>query len=116
MLFAEELISSGGPTAPVWAFLIAISTGVLTLIGQQLSAKRVAKETDAAAREASEQAQKAVSNTQNVANGFVTRIDKKLDRIVQVQQETNDSLRAHLEWHLEQSGKVPIHDHKEGKK
>ncbi len=53
-------------------------------------------------------AQKAVDNTTNVSNGFVGRMDRKLDVITNIQYEMAESqaelqkaFREHLEWHLD---------------
>lgn len=94
MYLTEELVSPGGPSAPVWVFLTTITAAVITVIGQQIQAKRAARETKAEAAQANE-------NTKNISNGFVDRMDFKLDDIRKSQAETNNALRKHLEWHLD---------------
>jgi len=103
-----QLVHEGGPSAPAWAFFTAISLGILTLIGQQLSAR---KRID----EAADNADIAVHNTSNVSNGFVARVDDKLNRIMATQDDMSKALRDHLEWHLETGGNVPPHSHGKGK-
>lgn len=112
---AQELISPGGPSAPVWAFFTAISLAVIAVLGQQLKArsdmrqlKATSERVENEAIKAHESAAQATSNTQNVSNGFVSRVDRKLDRIQETADTTNlalrkteEALRKHLEWHLE---------------
>jgi Tfp pilus assembly protein PilV len=106
MLFAaEELVAPGGPSAPVWAFLTAISVGLIGVIAQQIAAKRQAREAKEQATLAAENAKAAQLNTNNVSNGFVGRVDRKLDSIQADVTETNKALRKHLEWHMENNDK-----------
>jgi len=46
-------------------------------------------------------AQQAVDNTVNVSNGFVGRMDRKLDNLTKGQQELQAAFYEHLEWHLD---------------
>ena len=109
MLSSVDLpIAPGGPSAPAWAFFSAISLAILGLIAQQLKAhsdlKQIKAQGEAAKNEATkahESAEKAQANTINVSNGFVGRMDKKLDDILASQRSTDKALREHLEWHLE---------------
>lgn len=100
MYLAEELVAAGGPSAPVWAFLTAISLGILAMIGQQITAKRTARETKDEAVKAHAASVKASENTLPVSNGFVSRVDRKLDSIITEQNKQGNALREHLEWHL----------------
>lgn len=107
MLFAEDLISPGGPSAPVWAFLSVLVTAAFTTLGVLLKAKsdahyaRIeAKKAGDEAQKANESATQAQTNTANLSNGFASSVLGKLDRIHQSQQETEKALREHLQWHL----------------
>lgn len=115
MITTSELVTTGGPSAPAWAFFSAISLALIAVLGQQLKARsdaRVAKDqlerVEHETVKASESASKAVANTANVSNGFARRMDTKLDRVIESLQATNNALqkqeeafRAHLEWHLD---------------
>lgn len=112
MIEAEQLVSSGGPSAPVWAFLSAITLAVLAIIGQQLKArsdfKQLKMQSEVAqseARKAHESAEKAQTNTANLSNGFASKVLGKLERIHQSQQATEEAFRKHLQWHLENDRK-----------
>lgn len=107
MVVASELVASGGPSAPVWAFFTAISLALIAILGQQLKARTDLRKTRDEASKASESAAAAQENTVNVSNGFVGRMDRKLDRIEEAVADTNASLqdtqralREHLDWHL----------------
>lgn len=100
MFFAEELVTSGGPTAPVWAFFTAISLALIGIFSQQIAAKRAAKEAQIKAAEAAKDSRLAQENTSNISNGFAGNVDAKLNRIIDKQDETHAALRKHLEWHL----------------
>lgn len=115
MLYAQDLIAPGGPSAPVWAFLTGISLAVLAIISQQLKAKSDLKQmkmhSEVAQNEASKahkSAAEAQQNTASIANGFASRVLGKLERIHETQQETDKAIRSiarsqreHLQWHLE---------------
>lgn len=112
MLLAESLVSPGGPSAPVWAFLSAITLAVLAIIGQQLKAKsdlrQLREQSELAqseAKKAHQSAEKAQANTQSISNGFASSVLGKLERIEQSQQTTEESFRKHLQWHLENDRK-----------
>jgi hypothetical protein len=100
---ADELIAPGGPSAPVWIFLTTIVSGVFLTIQQLIKAKHEAREARSEASKAAESAAEAASNTQSVSNGFAGRVDRKLDRIIASQSETDKALREHLRWHLDRS-------------
>lgn len=104
ILTADQLVAPGGPSAPVWVFLTTIVTGVLVIIQQQLKAKSEARKAKDEASKAAENSAEAAANTKSISNGFVSRMDKKLDRIYASQQETDKALRDHLEWHLDRRG------------
>jgi hypothetical protein len=112
MLIAEGLISPGGPSAPVWAFLSAITLAVLAIIGQQLKAKsdlrQLREQSEMAQSEATKahkSAEKAQANTANISNGFASSVLGKLERIELSQQKTEEGFRNHLQWHLENDRK-----------
>lgn len=119
MLLAEEIVAPGGPSAPAWAFFTAMTLALLGIIGQQLSARSQLRQLKADseatrndASKASASATAAQANTNNVSNGFVARMDTKLDRIQDTQQATNEDIRKvstalnrHLEWHLSERSK-----------
>lgn len=101
MYIASELITNGGPSAPVWAFLTAITLGIIGIIGQQISSKRTAKDAKIEASKAAANAQKAQENTENLANGFASSVGRKLDRIIRKQDSIETAFRDHLEWHVD---------------
>ncbi len=115
MILAEELVAPGGPSAPVWAFFTTITLALIGLLAQQLKSRADLKQLKATSErvedeaiKAHESAAQAQTNTTNVSNGFATRMDRKLDRITDTVEGTNNALRQtekalrdHLEWHLE---------------
>lgn len=112
MLIADDLISPGGPSAPVWAFLTAIISIALTILGTQLKArsdfKQLREQTELAknaAQKANASASQAQANTANVSNGFASAVLGKLERIEQSQQSAEEALRKHLQWHLDNDRK-----------
>jgi hypothetical protein len=105
MLLVEEMVSPGGPSGPVWAFFTAISLALIGVLGQQIAARHEAKAAKHEASKANENAAKAAQNTTNISNGFVGRMDRKLDCLQQSADETQKALREHLAWHLEKEGK-----------
>lgn len=105
MILAEELVTPGGPSAPAWAFFTAITLALIGILQQVITTKREARQAKVIASETHKCAEEAASNTVNVSNGFTSRMDRKLDTIHVMVQETNDALRKHLEWHLEREGK-----------
>jgi hypothetical protein len=98
---AEEIVTPGGPSAPAWAFFTAITLALIGIFGQQIAARRTAKETKDEVTKAVESASAAQENTVNVSDGFAQRMDRKLDAITKQQHETNAALRRHLEWHID---------------
>ena len=100
-LLANELVAPGGPSAPVWTFLIALTTGVLAIIGQQISSRRAANEAKIEAAKAAANSLQAKENTTNISNGFVGRMDRKLDSIGTQITNLDTAFREHLEWHLD---------------
>lgn len=105
MNWAVDSIAPGGPSAPVWAFLTAITLGILTLIGQQLATRSKLNEAKHEASKAVESATKAQENTTSISNGFVDRMDSKLDAIIAEQNSQGNAIRGHLEWHLQERKK-----------
>ena len=101
MFIAEELVAQGGPSAPVWAFLTAITIGILGIIGQQMSAKRAANEAKLEAGKAAKNSQEANTNTTSLANGFASSVNDKLNRIMRKQDQLDDRFTKHLEWHVD---------------
>jgi hypothetical protein len=97
---AEDIIAPGGPSLPVWSFLTAISLAIIALFGQQLTAKREARAARDEASKASKSSLKAAENTTNISNGFVSRMDSKLDRVIQQQYDLLEWQREHQEWHM----------------
>lgn len=93
-------VSSGAPSAEAWAFFSVITAGVLTIIGQQVKARYDAKLARIAAERAVINTEQAVANTANVSNGFVGRVDRKLDRISEQVADIDKDFRDHLEWHV----------------
>lgn len=100
MIIAEELVAPGGPSAPVWAFLTAITVALLGVIAQQISAKRAANEAKMEAAKAAKNSQKAQENTAGISNGFAGSVGRKLDRIITNQDSLETAFRDHLEWHV----------------
>jgi gas vesicle protein len=61
------------------------------------------------AQQAADSAETAVHNTDNISNGFVSRMDRKLDHISEAQESLHkgqasleQAFRTHLEWHINQ--------------
>jgi hypothetical protein len=111
-LGADELVTPGGPSAPAWAFFTAITLAIIGVLAQQLKAHSDLKQLKAQAEtiqheasKANESAIQARENTVNLSNGFVSRMDRKLDSIQATANETSEALRDHLAWHLEKEGK-----------
>jgi hypothetical protein len=100
-MLAAELVSPGGPSAPVWAFFTAITLAILGIIGQQVSAKRAANEAKIEAAKAAKNSRQASENTANLSNGFAGNVDSKLNRILGKQDDMERAFREHLEWHLD---------------
>lgn len=95
-----------------WAFFSAITVALIGVLGTQLKSrsdvKRVtalSERTKDAATKAAESANAAKANTANVSNGFASAVLGRLDRIHAQQLKTDEALRKHLEWHLDQRGK-----------
>ena len=121
-MFLAETV--GGPSAPAWAFFTAISLGIIGILAQQLKAysdiKQLKAQSEAARSEASkahQSAAQAEENTKNVSNGFVNRMDTKLDGLASSQEalfsivtSVDDRLSQHLHWHLEQETKKNASD------
>lgn len=115
IISAEDLVTAGGPSGPAWAFFTGISLALIGLIAQQLKARSDLKQLKATSErvedeaiKAHESAAKAQTNTTNVSNGFVGRMDKNFDRVLnaieeirRAQGKTEEALREHIEWHLE---------------
>lgn len=85
-------------SGPVLIGLSAVIAGIGKVIVDLYQIKH--KATDA--KNASE---KAVKNTENVSNGFARSVDTKLNRIIKQQDKMDETLRDHLQWHIEQYGK-----------
>lgn len=100
-LVAEELVSPGGPSAPVWIFITTTTAGIIALIGQQLAAKKAANEAKVEAAKAAVNSKLAQQNTEAISDGFANSVGSKLDQIIKTQNEHGSSIRHHLEWHLE---------------
>lgn len=81
----------------LFTFLGLIATGILRLLGEARKAKH-------AAQEAKSEATEARKNTVSVGNGFVNRMDTKLNTILERQTQLDMAIREHLEWHLKRTG------------
>lgn len=93
-------VGPGAPSAEAWAFFSVITAGVLTIIGQQLKARYDAKLARIAASAAAQNSEQAAKNTEGVSNGFVGRMDTKLNGISEQIRELDKDFRDHLEWHI----------------
>jgi hypothetical protein len=100
MILAEELIAPGGPSGPVWAFLTAITVGIMGIIAQQIAARRAAIEAKTEARKAAFNSAEANRNTTNLSNGFAADVNAKLNDIIHRQERLDENLNKHIEWHL----------------
>ncbi len=100
MYIAAELINDNGISGVALAFFSTLIGGIVTIIVTQIQAKAKANEAAIKADEAAENAKTAAKNTTNISNGFASGVGKKLDRIIESQEDTAKALRDHLEWHL----------------
>jgi hypothetical protein len=104
-MLAQDIVAPGGPSAPVWAFLSAISLAIIGLIGAEFKSRREMRgrlnDAKSNAEEAANSAKKAQANTAALSNGFAGRMDTKLDTLIDEQRKQGNALRQHLEWHLE---------------
>lgn len=105
MWISAELINDNGISAVALAFFSALFTATGAAVVGIFQIKSRTGEARDAAISAQEKATETVANTQNVANGFVSRMDGKLDQIARGQEELGKAFREHLEWHLEREGK-----------
>lgn len=108
MFLGAELVNDNGISTVALGFFTALFGAIsATVIGVfQLKAK--ANEARDAALLAKDQAQKSTEtvqkvqeNTAGIANGFSSRMDRKLDTVITNQNELAKAFREHLEWHLE---------------
>lgn len=97
MIFGQELINDNGISTIALGFFSVLLTA-LTTIGVALINRT--RKIENGVSEAAENAAIAKQNTVNVSNGFTRRMDTKLDRITESQEELSKALREHLEWHL----------------
>lgn len=81
-----------------------INTALLPIVGMllklMLDTRKESRGANEAATEAKEGAEKAVSNTQNISNGFARTVLTELHEIRKDQQEMSGQLTEHLSWHL----------------
>lgn len=105
VLMAEEMVSPGGPSAPVWAFLTTILGLLITNIFLLIQAKLAAREAANKVGNVQVSADQAVANTANVSNGFARNTTIKLDAIHTAVQDIENRISDHLQWHLHQEGK-----------
>ncbi len=101
MIWAAELINENGISTIALAFFTALFAGVGTTVVGIYQIKAKANEAKDAALSAQEKATETATNTQNVANGFASRVDRKLDNITSNQEELAREFREHLQWHVE---------------
>jgi hypothetical protein len=100
MIIAQELINDGGISVIGATFFTALF-GAVSAIGVAIVRTRHATEDlKNVTVEAAENAAIAKENTDNVSNGFTQRMDTKLNRIIDNQDELSKAFRDHLEWHL----------------
>jgi len=107
MYLAQELINDSGISVIGAAFFTGLFGMVGAVIVALINARHKVEELKDVTVKAAESAKAAQSNTQNVSNGFVNRMDKKLDNIASSNDELNEKFdqlstdfRKHLEWHL----------------
>lgn len=109
MVTAGEFLNDNSISTTAFAFFTALVGGIVTVIVQGMKNKQAAREAALNANEAAKKAEEARKNTVNVSNGFVGGLDKKLEhiataisRIQASTDRTEESMRGHLEWHLDQ--------------
>lgn len=92
-----------------FAFFTALTGGIATVIVQSIKSKQAIREAALKANEAATKAEEARKNTVNVSNGFAGGVDTKLthliaalSRLQTTSDQTQESVRGHLEWHLNQ--------------
>jgi len=108
---APELINDNGISAIALTFFTALFGAVATVLVQVIKSKNAAREAAEKADEAQAKAEAARKNTVNVSNGFAGGVDKKLtflvdevSRLRDAVDRTEQSVRKHLEYHLEKEG------------
>lgn len=100
MILVQELINDNGISVIGAAFFTALF-GAISTVGVALVRNRHAtEELKNVTVQAAQSAEAAQVNTENVSNGFVERMDTKLNQIIANQDGLEKSIREHLEWHL----------------
>lgn len=86
----------------VIAFITALFGTIGSIGVASLRSRNDTEELKGVTNKALESAQTAASNTTNISNGFVGRMDRKLDHITEQQDLFHAKFTEHLEWHLRQ--------------
>jgi hypothetical protein len=99
MVLVQELINDSGISAIGAAFFTALFAAVsaigVAIVSNKRSTDKLKNETVKAAESAAE----AAANTTNVSNGFVNRMDRKLDLLATNQDRLEVAFQEHLAWH-----------------
>ncbi len=93
----------------VLAVLLILVGGLAWLLNGVYKTRTEARVGREAAEIAATKAQAAVTNTQNVSNGFASKVNHKLDEVIDLGQQNNRAiddmqrqLTEHLLWHQRQ--------------
>lgn len=100
LVHAQELINDNGISAIAIGFFTALFAAVSAVGVAVVNSRHKTEELKDVTVKAAESAEAAQANTQNVSNGFVDRMDRKLDTVIQQQDNLENALTRHLEWHL----------------
>jgi hypothetical protein len=100
MILVQEIVNDNGILVVAGAFFTALF-GAVSAIGVALVRNRQATEDlKSVTIQAAECAEQAQVNTIGVSNGFVGRMDSKLNQIIANQDGLEKAIRDHLDWHL----------------
>lgn len=100
LFILAEVAKSAGPSDTALTLFGTIITGICGIIGIQLKSLWDTKAAKNLALNAANNAEQAAMNTQGTSNGFVGRVDRKLDNIDRKVTEIEKDLRNHMEWHI----------------
>lgn len=98
---ADGIINDNGISAFALAFFTALFGAVGAVFVQNRQTKAKLSEAQDVALETKAQAEKATRNTESTANGFAGNVGRKLDRIIEKQDNLSAAFQNHLEWHVD---------------
>ncbi len=98
----SDMLKEGGMSAPAWAFFSAITLALIALLREVVIARHKVDKV-------AETAQKAVDNTNNVANGYVRKQQSNFDTLFEMFADMDrkfDRLGDKVDDHIEQSNDI----------